>query len=122
MATDAENRKKWETENPWSTIPDMDLYAGLDFSTPAPMQPTQGPIPTTAPTNAPTTPGGGTGGGSGGDPIDVAPPIPPSIGGLQSMGDSVQAAQQVIAPGSMRQGLSQRIPPSLAALLKAKVY
>lgn len=71
---------------------------------------------------APSMAGGvGIGGGIGGPAINEEPGIEdiPS----QLMGSEASAGHiQIGAPGSGREGLGQRLPPSLAALLKMRVY
>ena len=58
--------------------------------------------------------------GAGDAPIDVDPAIEPMT--PQGMGNAVGGGQMIEAPGSLRGGLGNRMPPSLAALLKPKVY
>jgi hypothetical protein len=62
----------------------------------------------------------GMAGGSGSLPIDSAPPEDPitaHTGGSQETGPMA-----LIGPGGLRSGLGSRLPPSLAALLKPRVY
>lgn len=56
----------------------------------------------------------------GSAPIDVDPPEDPMT--PQGMGSAVGGGQELEAPGAPRSGLGNRLPPSLAALLKPKVY
>jgi hypothetical protein len=72
---------------------------------------------------------GGAGGGGpqigmgagGGNPVDVAAPEEPM--GPMDLGGPGQAGGQMLSgPTTGRRGLGQRVPPSLAALLKPKVY
>lgn len=62
--------------------------------------------------------------GTGGPAVEVPPPAPASS--LMSIGggsESVSAAPVLRSgPNPLRQGMGQRIPPSLAALLRPKVY
>ncbi len=61
----------------------------------------------------------GSGGGNGGLPVDVKAPED-AMGGIGF--GSANPTQQLTGPGASRAGLGQRVPPSLQALLKYKVY
>jgi hypothetical protein len=80
----------------------------------------------------PMAPMADMGGGGGISAAPVAMPelaeeapnsAPPSLQGLQGLGgNNASPPGEIIAPGSMRQGIGRRVPPSLAALLKPRVY
>lgn len=62
--------------------------------------------------------------GTGGPAVEVPPPAPASsLAAIGGSGESVSAAPVLRSgPNPLRQGMGQRIPPSLAALLRPKVY
>lgn len=57
---------------------------------------------------------------------EAPPSTPPSLQALNNLSgggsNSPTPPGQINAPGSLRQGIGQRMPPSLAALLKPRVY
>ncbi len=55
-----------------------------------------------------------------GNPIASTPPQAP--GSSTDLPPNLAGGQSLNAPGADRQGLGQRVPPSLAAMLKPKVY
>jgi hypothetical protein len=103
-------------------------------SSPAPSRPApeqSAPGYGTAP-GSPGVPASGTAGASSGDtglPGSGANVTPASVAGLQAaaVGGGTSAvsgagAQELVAPGGLKQNLGARIPPSLAALIQAGQY
>lgn len=94
--------------------------------------PTGPTAPARAPVSAPTAPiappvalGGGGGVGSGIGAVDMEPKASPALAGLQAMQGGPEPAiegQMLSGPSLGRQNIGQRIPPSLVALLRPKVY
>lgn len=60
------------------------------------------------------------GGPSGGAVMDINAPVDPATS--TAMPPNIATGQTLAGPGADRQGLGKHIPPSIAALLKPKVY
>jgi hypothetical protein len=72
------------------------------------------------------TGGAGGAGGAGGTGSNVTPPSMTGLATAAAGGDtpitSGAGAQELTAPGGLKQGLGTRIPPSLAALFSVQPY